>query len=72
MATLADLQKWRENLLEARANGVRSFRDQNGEEVTYSSDREMANALAALDREIASASGSRPPSTIIFRTSKGL
>lgn len=72
MASLADLQKWREALFEARMDGVRSFRDQNGEEVTYSSDREMAAALAAVDREIQAATGGRPPSTIIFRTSKGL
>lgn len=72
MASLADLQKWREALFEARMNGVRSFRDQNGEEVTYSSDREMAAALAAVDREIQAATGGRQPSTIIFRTSKGL
>jgi hypothetical protein len=72
VATLADLQKWRETLFEARMNGVRSFRDQNGEEVTYSSDREMAAALAAVDREIQTITGGRPPSAIIFRTSKGL
>ncbi len=72
MASLADLQKWREALFEARMNGLRSFRDQNGEEVTYSSDREMAAALAAVDREILAMTGGRPPSTIIFRTSKGL
>jgi hypothetical protein len=72
MATLADLQRWRDDLFKARMDGVRSFRDQNGEEVSYSSDREMAAALAALDREILAQSGSRSPSTIIFRTSKGL
>ena len=72
MASLADLQKWREALFEARMNGLRSFRDQNGEEVTYSSDREMAAALAAVDREILAMTGGRPPSTIIFRTSKGI
>ena len=72
MASLADLQKWREALFEARMNGLRSFRDQNGEEVTYSSDREMAAALASVDREILAITGGRPPSTIIFRTSKGL
>ena len=72
MASLADLQKWRDALFEARMNGLRSFRDQNGEEVTYSSDREMAAALAAVDREILAMTGGRPPSTIIFRTSKGL
>jgi len=72
MATLADLQKWRESLFEARMSGVRSFRDQNGEQVDYSSGREMAAALAAVEREILSLTGGRPPSTIIFRTSKGL
>lgn len=72
MASLADLQKWRDALFEARANGIRSLRDQNGEELTYSSDREMAAALAALDREIANLSGGRRPSIIRFRTSKGL
>ena len=69
---MADLQKWRDALFEARMNGVRSFRDQNGEEVTYSSDRDMAAALAAVEREIQAMTGGRPPSTIIFRTSKGL
>jgi hypothetical protein len=72
MASLADLQRWRDDLFKARMDGVRSFRDQNGQEVSYSSDREMAAALAALDREIIALSGGRPPSTIIFRTSKGL
>ena len=48
-----------------------TFRDQNGEPVTYKSDSEMARALAALDAEIAAAS-KRPASTILFRTSKGI
>ncbi|WP_442955304.1 phage head-tail joining protein [Parasphingorhabdus sp.] len=72
MATLADLQKWREELFKARLEGVRSFRDQNGEQVDYSSDREMAAALAAVDREIDSLIVGPPPKSIIFRTSKGL
>lgn len=72
MPSVADLQKWRDTLFEARMNGVRSFRDQNGEEVTYSSDREMATALAAVDREIQAMTAGRPPKTIIVRTSKGL
>jgi hypothetical protein len=72
MPSLPDLQKWRESLFEARVNGVRTFRDQNGEEVTYSSDREMATALAAVDREIQALTGGQPPKSIIFRTSKGL
>lgn len=71
MVTLGQLQGWRDALLAARLRGVRRVRDQNGEEVTYSTDSEMAAAIAACDREIASLSG-RPPHTIIFRTSKGL
>lgn len=70
-ATLAQLQAWRDGLLEARLQGVREFRDQNGESVTYKSDAEMARALAAVDAKIA-AYGGRRPNTILFRTSKGL
>ncbi|MEC5383401.1 hypothetical protein VSX64_21630 [Aurantimonas sp. C2-6-R+9] len=67
-ASLADLVAWRDALFEARLQGVRRFRDQNGEEVEYRSDREMAAALAAADAAIA---GKRP-STILFKTSKGI
>lgn len=72
MATLTELQTWRDALFQARLRGVRSVRDQNGEEIVYSSDREMAAALAAADRAIAEAQSGQPPSTIIFKTSKGL
>ena len=61
----------RDSLIEARATGVLTFRDQNGEQVNYKSDREMASALAALDREIAAVGGTRPTHTIRFSTSKG-
>ncbi len=72
MATVAELQKMRADLLAARAGGVRRFRDQNGgEEVEYRSDSEMARALAALDAEI-SAQTARPASTIHFNMSKGI
>lgn len=71
MATVAELTKMRADLLAARAGGVRRFRDQNGEEVEYRSDSEMARALAALDAEIA-AQTARPASTIHFKTSKGI
>lgn len=70
-ASLADLIKWRDALFEARLQGVRRFRDQNGEEVEYRSDREMAAALAAADSAIAAARRAAP-STIHFRTLKGL
>lgn len=72
MATLADLQQWRDDLLKARAQGIRSLKDQNGEEIAFSSDREMASAISALDREIAALVAGQPPKSIIFRTSKGL
>lgn len=66
---LPTLQAWRDKLFEARLQGVRSFRDQNGEEVSYSSDREMAAAIAAADREIAALAGGRNPHTVYFRSS---
>ena len=69
--TLPELTAARDSLFRARAGGVMTFRDQNGELVTYKSDAEMARALAAIDAEIAAAS-KRPASTILFRTSKGL
>jgi hypothetical protein len=70
-ASLADLITWRDALFEARLQGVREFRDQNGETVVYKTDQQMAAALAAADAAIAAAQR-KPPSTIKFRTSKGL
>ena len=69
--TLPELTVARDSLFKARMGGVTTFRDQNGELITYKSDSEMARALAALDAEIAAASR-RPASTIVFRTSKGI
>ena len=70
--TLHQLQVARDSLVEARATGVMTFRDQNGEMVTCKSDTDQARALAALDREIAALNGARPTHTIRFNTSKGL
>lgn len=69
--SLTELSAARDTLFKARAGGVLTYRDQNGELVTYKSDTEMARALAALDSEIAAATR-RPASTILFKTSKGL
>ncbi len=70
-ASLADLIKWRDALFQARLQGVRRFRDQNGEEVEYRSDSELARALAAVESEIAGAS--RPRQSILYPlTSKGV
>jgi hypothetical protein len=71
VATLAQLQDWRDRLKDARYSGVRSVRDSNGEEVQYRSDTELARALAAVESEIAGAS--RPRQAIIYPlTSKGV
>lgn len=70
--TVEQLAKARDDLMVARAQGVRSVRDQNGETVEYKTDREMAAALAALDRLIAELSGRKSPRTFLFRTSKGV
>lgn len=67
-----DLEKARQSLQDARFQGVLTFRDQNGELVTYKTDAEMAAALKAIDAEIARLEGRAPPSTILFRTSKGI
>ena len=69
--TLLELTTARDDLLRARAQGVRRYTDQNGESVEYKSDGEMARALAALDSAIAAATA-RPPSVYRFNTSKGL
>ena len=69
--TVAQLQAWRDGLMQARLAGVREFTDQNGESVRYATDREMAAAIAAADAQIAALAGRRP-STIMFKTSKGL
>ena len=71
MATLSQLQAFRDQLQDARYSGVRTVRDSNGEEVTYKNDSELARALAAVTAEI-SAAQSRPASSITFTTSKGL
>ena len=71
MATLADLTRFREDLKAARYSGVRRVKDQNGEEVEYRSDSEMAAALRALEAEI-QAARVRPSNQIRFQTSKGV
>lgn len=72
VASLGDLTRFRDDLSAARYSGVRRVRDQNGEEVEYRSDAEMAAALRALEAEIQAASIRKPSSQIRFQTSKGL
>lgn len=71
MATVAELTKYRADLESARYSGARRVRDANGEEVEFRSERELARALADVNRQIAAAQGST--SRIVkFSTSKGL
>ena len=71
MVAIATLQMARDRLWEARGNGVRRVRDQNGEEVEYRSDAEIAAAIRGLDAEIERLVA-RSPRAFVFRTSKGL
>lgn len=68
--TLSELETLRAALVRARLNGTRSVRDQNGEELVYKSDREMAAALASIESEIARLQSSAVK-TVRFQTSKG-
>jgi len=70
--SLTNLQRWRDGLVAARFKGIREVQDQNGERVAFKSDSEMAKAIASADRMIAELQGNAPPSTILFRTSKGI
>lgn len=53
---LSELQSMRDDLVRARAKGVRRLRI-NGEEVEYKTDAEMADAIRNLEQRIARASG---------------
>lgn len=71
MPSVGDLTAWRDALIKARLSGTRRVRDQNGEEIEYRSEAEMARALSAADSLIAKATRT-PPTTLRFETSKGL
>ncbi|MGE0828046.1 MAG: phage head-tail joining protein [Hyphomonadaceae bacterium] len=68
---LSTLQSLKDALVKARLSGVREIRDQNGETVSYKSDREMASALSSVESQIA-ALQSAAPNVIKFKTSKGI
>lgn len=71
MSSVQTLRDYREQLQDARFSGVRTVRDQNGEEVTYRSQAEIEKAIAAIDSEIATLQRGRL-SLIRLQTSKGL
>ncbi len=68
MSTLDDLNSRLEALRLARSSGVRAVEFQNGEHrqhVEYKTDAEMAAAIAAIESEIAGASGARVRNVIV-------
>lgn len=69
--TLSELETLRAALVRARLNGTRSVRDQNGEELVYKSDREMAAALASIESEIARLQSSAVKTVRFKHTTKG-
>ena len=70
MADLAQLTAWRDALMAARYQGVRTV-EYDGKRVTYATDGEMAAALADLSRQIASARPERI-SVVRIQSAKGL
>ena len=70
MADLAELVRWRDALMAARYQGVRTV-EYDGKRVSYASDAEMANALADLERRIAECGGRRV-SVVRIQSSKGV
>lgn len=71
MATLSQLQEWRERLMDAKFSGVLMVQDSSGESIRYRSHAELAAALSSLDAEIRRIGGNRPSASITFNTSKG-
>lgn len=67
-ADLAQLTAWRDALMAARYQGIRTV-EYDGKRVTYASDSEMAAALADLNRQIAGATGRI--SVVRIQSSKG-
>ena len=70
MATLAQLTEWREALMAARYQGIRTV-EYDGKRVSYATDVEMAAALGDLNRQIA-ATGPQRISVVRIQSSKGL
>jgi len=52
MATLTDLQKWRDRLIEAMADPTRAVQDSDGSRIEYKSTREIVAAINAVNRAI--------------------
>lgn len=69
MADLTQLTTWRDALMAARYQGVRTV-EYDGKRVTYASDVEMAAALADLNRQITGTTAR--VAVVRIQSSKGL
>ncbi|MDR2819300.1 MAG: hypothetical protein LBB60_02035 [Desulfovibrio sp.] len=69
--TIDELQTMRDTLKAARYNGALTVRA-GDKWVTYKSDKEMAAAMDALEREIAAKTGKRGRKRVLTYAEKGL
>jgi hypothetical protein len=69
MADLAQLTAWRDALMAARYQGIRTV-EYDGKRIAHASDGERAAALADLNRQIAGVAGR--VSVVRIQSSKGL
>jgi hypothetical protein len=69
MADLAQLTAWRDALMAARYQGVRTV-EYDGKRVTYATDAELASALGDLNRQITSSTARI--AVVRIHSSKGL
>ncbi|MGR3782721.1 hypothetical protein [uncultured Albimonas sp.] len=67
----SDLEGFRDALLKARFNGLRTV-EYDGQSVTYRSDAELERALGDVERRLAKAQGTGPTRQVRVSTSKGL
>lgn len=69
--TVFQLQAYADKLRDARYRGIRSVRDENGEEITFRSDKELEQAIRSVESEISREMHDRL-TTAYINTSKGL
>jgi hypothetical protein len=70
MADLAQLTAWRDALMAARYQGIRTV-EYDGKRVTYATDAEMAAALGDLNRQMFT-TGPQRISVVRIQSTKGL
>ncbi|HPE29814.1 MAG TPA: hypothetical protein PLV61_01400 [Parvularculaceae bacterium] len=71
MATLAQLETWRDDLLAARGKPAAEV-EYDGKRVKFRSDADLARAIADMERRIAAAQSGGRIRTVYATTSKGV